>query len=456
MVAKLFKKKKTIPTILGILILLAGIGGSVYLVQTRSNLFLRASPTISPKQVKITNLSDNSFTVSWITEEATSGFVKYGTTSQIELTAIDDRDQETGKTGNYTTHYVNLKNLSPQTTYYFKIGSGKSLHDNNGNLYEVITASKIVSSPSASDPANGIVIKPDESPAEGTIVYLTIANVTPLSALTKSTGTWLIPLNNARSSNLSTYASYDAEASIEEIFVQGGSLSTATAITMTKNDNPVPTITLGKSHDFRQATELKQETTPSPESKFSFEPATSPATPTASQKEVTITSPSEEEEISTQKPEIFGKGPAGVEIEITVQSPAPYSAKITVNPDGTWSWTPPEGLEPGEHTVTVKYLDENGIEYSASHSFMILAAGDEELPSFEATPSASASPSPSATPSPSASPSAPSTRAAIPSTEGGVPEPGYLTPTFLLFIMGTGLISLGVLVNSLLRKTNYG
>lgn len=78
------------------------------------------------------------------------------------------------------------------------------------------------------------------------IVYLSLVNAGQLSALTRSSGAWAIPLNLARKEDLSSWAQYDKEASLIEIFVQGGNKGVATAITTTRNDSPVPSITLGK------------------------------------------------------------------------------------------------------------------------------------------------------------------------------------------------------------------
>lgn len=447
---------RRIPTIIGLFILLVGLGVGVFLVQRGQALFLRAGPETIPAQVKITNITENGFTVSWITDERTAGFIRFGETTRLGSTIADDRDQISGKTGSFLTHYVTVKNLKPQATYFFKLGSSSKIYDNNGNPYQIIAAPTINLPSPPNDVAYGKVVKQDGSPAGGSIVYLSLANITPQSILVQESGSWVIPLNLARSADLSSYATYDKEASIEEIFVQAAQTGTATAVTTTKYDNPVPKITLGKSFDFRKAAEeieagLEEEiisekateeavsATP-PASKFSFEPV---ATPAATAEELTIINPEEDERVNTQKPAIIGTGPAGVIIEITIESPA-YSGTTTINNLGNWEWSPPADLEPGEHTATATYTDEDGQKHTVSHTFMVLAAGEEQ-PAFEATPSAEASPSP--TPSPTPTPTAtPAAREAMPSTEEGVPEPGNLTPTFFVFIIGLVLILTGFVV----------
>lgn len=441
------KKVKTIPTILALFILLLGIIAGVVLIKSGFGISTKAKLEITPKQVKITNISENSFTVSWVTDEQTNCFLKYGTKGEISFTASDERDELSGKQENFFTHYVTPKNLKPATDYFFKINCGGKLFDNNGQPYQVKTASSPQGAMPPNDIAYGVVLKQDGSSAAGVIVYLSLANAAPLSSLTKASGSWVIPLNFARSPDLSSWAVYDREASIEEIFVQGGPEGTATAVAVTKYDSPMPAITLGGNFDFRQpppqpTPTVEQQTTSN--SRFSVEEIT---TPSAS---LEIISPSPGESVNTLKPEILGTGPAGETLTITIHSSETLTSKITINNDGRWSWIPPQELSPGEHTVIVSLADGRKV----THTFTVLAAGESELPSFTASPSATVTPTPTSitiptplltsTPTSTFTPT-PITRVSVPSTEGGVPRPGNLTPTFLFFIMGVSLLFLGII-----------
>jgi len=229
----------------------------------------------------------------------------------------------------------------------------------------------------------------------------------------------------------------------------------------------MPKITLGQNFDFREIAEAKttipeEEQEPQPEatptSKFSLEEANPSATPSG---ELTITNPEAQEEINTQKPQFLGTGPVGETLTITIESPATYSGVISADQSGNWKWTPPENLETGEHTVTVSYTDNNGIIQKIAKSFTVLAAGESSMPAMTASPSGetttSGESSPSAEVSPTSTPTATPTisstdsgRTSMPSTESGVPTSGYLTPTFLIFIMGTSFIFMGLF----LRKFN--
>ncbi len=434
----------------------------MFLIKNSSNWFFRAGPGETPKQVKITNITDSGFSVSWITDAQTSGLVKYGTTSSdLSFSAADDRDQLSGKTGSFFIHHVTLKNLKPATVYHFKIISGESAFDNNSQPYQVTTGPTISIPPPPNDIAYGTIVDSNGSPAEGIIVYLVLANANTLSTLTKSSGSWVIPLSIARSSDLSSYASYDRDASIEEIFAQGASLGTATAVSTTKYDSPLPNITLGQSFDFRKG--KQGETSPTPTKTQSGGFSAQDFSGAGSSSNLTITNPNQDERVNTQIPAIIGTGPAGEKVTIVINSEKAIEGQATIGADGSWSWTPPSDLAPGEHTVTVSLASGKKV----SRKFVVLAAGDSDLPAFEAsssatptnmptptttpTPALNASPTPTTKALPTPTPTVPA-RTSRPSTDAGVPTSGHLTPTFLFFIMGTVLMLLGIGINILFKK----
>jgi len=457
------KKIKQLPTALGLFILLAGLAAGILLIRQNTSQFLRANPESTPKQVKITNITDRGFTVSWITDKPTNGFVKYNSNKELTLVARDDRDEISNQTGEFATHHVTLKGLKPNTTYFFKIVSGKKNFDNNGQNYSVKTGSAIQAPPPENDVAYGTITKADGSPAQGVIVYLSLSNAIPQSTLTKASGSWVIPLNLARATSLTTYAPYDRTASIEEIFVQGGSEGTATAVAVTKDDSPMPTITLGQTFDFRTPQQLITPTpagNPQPTIPPTRFDVSQPATPTAN-KPLTITNPNEGESVTANKPSFFGTGPAGKHLTITIHSSQALNGEVVINQDGSWTWTPPVDLSPGQHTVTITLP--NGA--SISRLFTVLAAGEDSLPSFTATASATPTlsftptetPTPTPTislnPTPTSIPTAtPAGRVSLPSTESGTPTTGTLTPTILFSIMGIVLISMGLFYNLFCSK----
>lgn len=425
------------PTALGLLILLVGIGVGIFLIKTRSSgNEAGADQNSTPNQVKITNITDSSLTVSWITAKPVTGTVKFGAEiNNIKQKAMDDRDQLSGEAGLFEVHHVTLKNLNQKTKYYFKIESGGKQFDNQGKPFEASTGQMLGSVPAA-DPIYGVILTPSGAGAENTIVYVNLANGSALSALSKTNGNWALSLATARSADLNNYLTYDMQATIINILVQGGKQGSASATTITANDNPVPEITLGKSHDFRDAANNGDEATMSAlankpsTAESAFEAAINVATtsPAASNSgEVTLDNPSYNGEIiNATQPAFIGSGPPGKVLAIKVNSENTYTGSAVVDEDGNWEFTPPSGLEPGTHSVTISYIDSAGEEKSLTRSFIIAAAGDTEIPAIIATPSGSTATD--------------SSRTSMPSTASGVPHPGTGETTLIVVTAGIGLV----------------
>lgn len=426
---------KRLPTLLGVIILIAVVVLGIYLIGNQ-----KEKPEYLPKEINISNLTDNRFSVSWVTDEPTMGVIRYGTTPSLETTTKDDRDQISGESGKYLTHHVTINNLKPKTKYYFKIGSRneKKLYDNNGSPYEITTGSTISDS-SPVLPINGRILNPDNNPAEGVLVYLTANNILPQSTLTDKDGRWIIFLNKARSINIDENANIDPKATTLTIKAFDKKKST-TAQTVTAYASPLPDLVLGHPpYDFREKGEEEAQTMPeeiavsqpsSPAGKFAIQqPEAFPATP---HKEVAIVNPSfDGEQLNTLKPDIKGTGPVDKVLTIRIESSKSYTAAVTIDKDGSWNYIPPENLSPGQHKVTVSYIDDGGEEQTLTRQFVVLAAGQSQLPAFEATPSATATPS------------APP-RVSRPSTESGVPETGVVEPTIIVLLAGLILIGLGI------------
>ncbi|MFH1280700.1 MAG: Ig-like domain-containing protein [Candidatus Beckwithbacteria bacterium] len=440
------------PTALGLFILLVAIGVGLFLVKTKTEVKVGADESFNPKQVRITNVSDTGFSVSWLTDSPANGLVKYGSESNsIKQSALDDRDQLSGESGSFELHHVTVKNLSPSTKYFFKLESEKKQFDSNGKPFEIITGA-VLGTPPVADPVYGTILLSSGAVAEGAVVYLNVPNAAPISALAKTNGNWALSLSTARTADLNNYLSYDTQATVVNILVQGGSMGNAPVITTTSNDSPVPDITLGKSHDFRSmADEIADEesvnnldsldspvdtTDETSDNGFDLDPVDDDNTMTTSSSEVTLDNPSfDGEVINATQPAFIGAGPPGTVLSVTVNSEDTYTGSTTIGEDGAWEFTPPEGLEPGEHTVTINYIDSEGNEQILNRSFLIAQAGDSEVPAITATPSGSMS-------------STESGRTSQPSTQSGVPEPGTWEITLMMFLTGIGLLFGGVIIKN--------
>ncbi|PIS09306.1 hypothetical protein COT75_02255 [Candidatus Beckwithbacteria bacterium CG10_big_fil_rev_8_21_14_0_10_34_10] len=418
--AKILSKK--LPTIAVLLLLGIALLIGFFLINKEGFLGSKKKEINLPLEVRYTNIQDDQITISWLTQKPTKGIVYYGESSPPEIALTDSRDQQSGKTEERQTHYVNLKNLNPQKNYYFKIGDGEEKSISTGPKLTKIKEAKTIS---------GKILNPDKSPAKGTIVYLSSANINSLSALTDNNGRFTIFINQARVKDLTEYASFDVDASILKFEAQNGDKKTS-AVILTKNAFPaIPDLILDhQNYDFRE--ENKAEQMPSSPSKSSLNSSI-----------ITIDNPTTDgEKINSQQPNFLGQGPPNKVITIQIQSPEPYSTSTTVDESGNWSLIPPFKLTPGEHSIQVTYLNELGKEETINRNFLVLAAGESELPAITSSPSAELVPSPS--PILKSSPNSVA-RISIPATDEGVPITGISWPTTVFSLTGILLIVLAIL-----------
>lgn len=430
------------PTFLGVFVAVMGLVAGVVLLRNPLSITVGASPEETPKKTQITNISDSEFVVTWITDKAVTGFVQYGEGTNPDLVVSDDRDQDKGTVGNYFTHFVSVKGLKPSTNYVFRLGSGKTTYDKQGELYQVTTGPKLSTAPAA-DIAYGQVSTSNGEAAEGSIVYLRLPGVIPQAALVKNSGSWVIPLSVSRTTDLTSFAPYDPENDKLELYVEGGPLGATQTVVTTANDKPVTNLVLATGDEVTQTISSPTPTTdPNLPSKFTGE-IVQPSTESAA---LSILTPRFEEKVNSTAPEIIGKAPAKAEIQIEIHSDQVISGTIIADKNGDWSYTVPDNLTPGEHTITISTIV-NGVVKKVTRSFVVQAAGESNTPSFTATASATLAPTQKPTPKPTTKPTATPTiapRVAYPATDSGVPTSGSLTPTLLLAILGLGLVTTGL------------
>ncbi len=474
--------QRQIPTLVGLVVLVGALVVGTIFIGTGGGVFApRATPQTTPKNLKITNVKDTSLTVSFFTDEATAGFVKYGkSATELKTQASDDRDQLSGSVEQYSSHYITLRDLDPETEYFFVAGtSSVPQFDNNGSPFSVRTA-KRGGNPTAARTAYGTVNNSAGTPADGAVVYMNIPGAADLSSLVKVSGSWAIPLSNARTTDLSDYANFQPSDPVS-IFVQGTHLSeTATTQVTVAETQPVPTLVLSAeggttstnqgvdstgntpqtSTQAAQAslTELAQASpTPSP----SMTPSATPsASPTNQQVETVDTTTSDQQTVETSKPTFTGKAPPNTNVVIEIHSENELTTQVTTDANGNFVLPLSGGqtnLEPGQHTITIKYTDPTtGQQQTVTRTFFVQApegvGGD---PTLLALANTTPSPTPFGTehpftiPSPSASASAQasasaSPRVAIPSTSSGMPRSGSTGMTIALIVSGLFMIGVGI------------
>lgn len=496
---------KRIPTLFGVGILVVGlIVGVVFIGQGAGVFAPRASAETTPKNVKITNVSEGIFTVSFLTDAPTPAFVKYSTDeTKLSLQQPDDRDQLSGNIGEYTSHHITIRGLQPATVYYFVIGTGSgALFDNNGTIFKITTAKK-AGAPAAAKTIYGSVTTQSGAPADGSIVYIKIPGAYEQSSLVKASGSWAVPLSGARTADGSAYAAVTDETELQ-ITAQGSQVGDVQSLNVqVKNAQPVATIAFGKP--IVQAQAPVASPSPSPTSQPATVPTPAPtplptpspasaggaprnstnaltdlanatpsaqatpsASPTASQTEVTTVDLEVAEQtkqaptVTTSQPVITGQAIPNVTVKIEVHSENQIYQQVVTDDQGNFVLdlaSIKAQLEPGEHTVTYSYIDPTtGKQVTKSQTFTVSAeepqatnqpyGSGNPVPIGTATQSATATSSAqtataSATASSSAKPASNSARVSTASTSG-TPVSGAIGATLALIFGGLFFIISGV------------
>ncbi|NMB56736.1 hypothetical protein GYA19_02245, partial [Candidatus Beckwithbacteria bacterium] len=466
---------------LGIGIIVLIIGGGFFMA-FKNGLLGKTDPKIIPQNIKITNISHDKFTVSWITTKATKGSIIYGKDNKLNLTQLDDSDQLTGQSKEYITHHITISNLQAANTYYFKIKSGEGkLFDDNGSSYSLRTA-PILGVQAPSDIINGTIKNADGTPAGNALVYVEIDGVSPLSAQVKPNGEWLINLGNARNKSLTSYAQYDNKNSIINLNIYGNNGKSSKGTAKTANDAPMPLITLGENFDFSASnvvyqnqpsnideeipnaeidsnqenqeenennnttnsldetvgTESEKEAqltanqTPEQyplldaEEDNYFNDEEDPENYVIQNADLTLTNPKTDyEKLYTAKPEFIGTGTANgiLTIQIIKYSSVIDQSSVVIESTGKWTYSPKANLTDGTYSIKV-----SDSATTITRKFIIdTSKTGGNFPAFVSTPSATAKP-----------------RTQIPDTSRGTPESGSTLPTIILLFGGLSLITTGL------------
>lgn len=438
---------KRIPTIFGLFILVGGLVAGIILVNMRQGIESKAGPTESPKNIKLSNIGSTTFSVSWTTDIPLTGYVRYSDNpAKITLPAGDVRDQISGTSQSYTNHLANITGLTADKTYYFLVGSGSQTYDDGGKPFQVRTAQQVIAPPE--DVIFGKVVGGSGIPSNGAIVHVEAEGGETLSVMTKNDGTWRLNLANSRD-KAGKVLTYDPIKTLLSIFVQAGSAGTATAITDASKAKPVADIVLGKNQSF-----LEGVAAPALESTDSGAiAATDSATkksagfqsnlaattaPTATGAAKILNPAIEGEIIATSSPQFKGSAVAGTTVKITIHSDEQLVAVVNVDTNGLWTWTPPQPLSPGAHTITIEYTDDKNAIQKLTKSFTILSASDSQfIPAFTSTPSATITVTITPTPT---------EIFIMPATQSGeLKDSGTLSTTIALILGGVGLILFGKL-----------
>ena len=203
------------------------------------------------QNVRLANVRDTSFTVTWTTPTAVTGAIRWGPASGTPITTATDKR---GAIVTSTVHYVTVSGVMPSTSYAFDIVSGTGVDNNVGAHYTVTTGPTLpITSPSQ---AFGTVTLRDGTTPTGAIVFVTASTSSstssPLATLVTSDEqkAWLVDLANLRSSSLTSTVTVTDDTSLT-VFANGG-LDGSASTTITGATARSGTIALTLADEVRQ------------------------------------------------------------------------------------------------------------------------------------------------------------------------------------------------------------
>jgi len=236
--------KFRIPTILGLGVIVFGIVAGVFLAVKEQTFISSAYPNVNAQNITLSNISDNSVTISWQTQTPVVSFITFGQKDPSEVTALDDRDLNPTPSGPkaHLLHYVTIKNLFPKTTYQYKIISGKV----SSEISKFETAAPLPTQ-NGLRPVIGSVLEEDKPLDEG-VVYLSLSDATTQSAPVKTAGNFLIPLSQIRKSDLSGSLPLSKDTTLK-LTVLSPKGEASALFKLGDSNNGLPPIRLGENLD---------------------------------------------------------------------------------------------------------------------------------------------------------------------------------------------------------------
>lgn len=416
--------EKRIPTILVILILIAGTFGAVKLTGTVTRTTTKASPTAQIKEVALSNVSDSGFTISWLTDGDFGQYVvipesskknfclpEYGSSSGPCY--LDDRDIETNTPSKNKTHHVVVDGLSANSKYTVKIYTSGA---NEAKTFKEIDGVPITTGLTIDGALSNAVIygnfflSDGKQPAAFALIYLISDKGAKISTLSKPSGAWLLPLNKLRAQ-----IGENEPFMLEVVSGEGVKTKIKTTVSLSQ---PLMNINIGSQELFDFSTNAVIST-PGPTTSTVGSKKTGFVVPTPNtiggSIPLSLTNPSENSSVDNL-PTFRGTADPGQMVTIEVNSETPINAEVKTDENGNWFWTPPSNLTPGEHTVTITVIDKNGNRQMVTKTFTVLA-NVNTLPVTAGSESAQI-----ATPAPSAQPELTPEPTAEPTT-GPTPEP---------------------------------
>lgn len=337
--------------------------------------FTRASKQTTTKH-QVVNLMPKQSAVFWEVQTADQGWVIYGENpSNLSSVVVDERDTTLRKDRKH--HYVVLKNLKPDTRYYYKLISNSELiSDANGEPFSLRTLEEKTLG-NALSPAYGTVVLPGGEAMRGVIVLISLGNAVPLVATTGATGEWLVPLQYLVTKDTFRPATINMDT-ILTINIFSDDQQSVVKATVAQS-SPLPQkIVIGKNYAFLEGDNVLSAT--SNKSKSNQE-----------NHQVELRYPKQNAVIPGSAPLVNGKGVPGEFVTVSIDAKPVFTRRVRVDQYGDWLIEVKTPFRPGTYNLIFKTVNDRGRELTIERKFTIIKSGEQVL-AATATPSGSVTP----------------------------------------------------------------
>ncbi len=185
--------KSQIITLVLFIIALITIPFLIIAVQIAQDPRTGANPDIQPQEVLFSNITSNSFTLSYVTNEPVQAFGSASSGGSFSP-GQDPRDTDGDSKGNYKAHYLVFRNLQPDTEYTVTINSGGESFEDAAWKIKTIPLQDSIGTPL---PLRGII---EGGPYEEALVLAMAGdnsgNTSLISVLIENNSTFVLDKNN--------------------------------------------------------------------------------------------------------------------------------------------------------------------------------------------------------------------------------------------------------------------
>lgn len=409
--------KKGIPSWLAyFLILVLTVGLSLTFKNTSTPIISRADKNLIPQSITISNLTNESASVHFITNKPARTYLSYSKDAEAPVVKFDQRDLEAQSYRKL--HYFQLSQLKPNSNYNFHVFvEGKKISKNYTFKTLNLDFPKL-----GNAPIFGKVLLSDLNPAKNILVKVKISpsNDYSYTTLTKSTGEWIstlpIVLNEKKQEVQIT-----PDQVIEMEFVNQD-LKKSKVKVKYADCQPLRSVILGKNYDFTTDSVLGVKK--------------------QNNKDL-IAFPTNNSIINSFFPMFRGYSQKNTLLSLVIE-PDVANLLVTADQTGNWKYSLPQEMAPGKYKLTVKNQSQK-----QTVNFTIGKSGESVL--GDATLSATITVNPTeTTANPTIEPTTQLTptptrelpASVTPTPEPQIPELGFSNNLLILLASGLSLLGL--------------